>query len=106
MNLRFLAPEDQLLLHCCRVELDDTARTAAVQLVQHSLDWEYVLSASIGHGVAPLFHHGLQQIEIARQTVPPAVLDRLLQLYEGNVKRNQRLAAILRDVAAGADRAG
>ena len=101
-----VAFEDQLLLCCCRVELSDAARARAAQLAQRRLDWAYVLSASIEHGIAPLLYRGLQQVEAARQAVPLAVFNRLRQLYEGNVKRSQRLAAVLHEVAAEANRVG
>jgi hypothetical protein len=101
--------EDQLLFQCSRVKLDDEAIAAASDLLQKSPDWDYILEASIRHGVSPLFHYGLGQLAPVAELdrlVPAAVSERLQKLYLGNQARNRRLYATIGDIFNGFERAG
>lgn len=103
------AVEDQLLIQCSRVKLDDEAITAASNLLQQELDWDYILEASIKHGVSPLFYYGLNQVSqviALDQFVPAGVMARLQKLYKGNQSRNRRLFRVIGDVFKAFDRVG
>jgi hypothetical protein len=103
------AAEDQLLFQCSRVEMDDEAIAMASDLLQERLNWDYILEASIRHGVSPLFHYGLKQlapvVELDR-LVPASTTERLQELYLGNQARNHRLYRTIGDIFNGFEQAG
>jgi hypothetical protein len=95
------ASEDKLLFLCSRVCLSEAAKAAAAELVRRDLDWEYVLVASIQHGVSPLFCHGLAQLACDEtEHVPARVLRELTKLYEANRARNRRMYRTIGDIFA------
>ena len=88
-----LAPEDQLLICCCRAQMSAVAVREASELLQQPLDWDYLLEASIAHGVSPLFYFGLQQVlqpSGLSRYVPSRVLEQLHKFYRRNESRNYR----------------
>lgn len=104
-----LAVEDRLLLKCCRVKMGEEAIRTASDLLEQNLDWDYILEASIRHGVSPLLHHGLEQI--AERTpieglVPAGICEELRELHLGNRARNRRLYRVIEEIAAAFEQAG
>ncbi len=81
--------------------MSDEAIAIASNLLQQDLTWDYILEASILHGVAPLFHRGLAQLtrilDMAA-VVPPAIQERLQQLYHNNLARNRRLYSVIGEI--------
>ncbi|MFM8320554.1 MAG: hypothetical protein ACKOC5_06520 [Chloroflexota bacterium] len=77
--------EDRLLLLCSRVVLDDAAAGQAAALLSVEIDWDYLRQASIRHGLAPLFYHGLRRLAQRAAPVPGAVLDDLARLYQAGL---------------------
>lgn len=103
------AREDQLLIHCSRVDMDVKKIADAAHLLCQPLDWAYIVEASIRHGVSPLFYHGLQQVIQPlnlTQAIPAAVLAELQKLHDGSQKRNQRLFGVIDEVAGAFQKAG
>jgi hypothetical protein len=82
---------------------------AISRLLALDLDWHYLLEASIRHGVAPLFHRGLQQVADGVDvdgSIPPGIRQELQGLYEGNRARNRRLYGVIGEVAEALEGAG
>jgi hypothetical protein len=100
-----LAPEERLLLECARTEIDAEGTRRAAALLRPTLDWQYVLDASIRHGVAPLLRDGLDQIGDL-EGVPGWFIDRLTELHRGSAARNARLFAILEEILVAMRREG
>lgn len=103
------AREDQLLIHCSRVNMDEETLAAAANLLCQQLDWAYIVEASIRHGVSPLFYHGLQQVVQPLQltgTVPAQHMEELRKLHRGSQTRNERLFRTIDEVANALQQAG
>ena len=104
-----LAPEDLLLTQCCRVGLGDDCFAEVSALLRHGIDWDYVLDASVVHGVAPLLWHGLERMPAASSgeaAVPEAVRAQLASLHRNSGARNRRLYRVLAELAATFRQAG
>jgi hypothetical protein len=103
------AAEDQLLIQCSRVKMDDEAIAIASILLREGLGWDYIVEASIRHGVSPLFYHGLNQlgqtVELDR-LVPSSAMKKLQELYLGNQVRNRRLYRVIGDIFNAFEQAG
>ena len=103
------APEDQLLVQCSRVKMGDEAIAMASDLLRRDLDWDYVVEASIRHGVSPLFYYGLKQVSqvVDLDTlVPVCTMEELEKLYRGNQSRNRRLYSVIGDIFKAFGQAG
>jgi hypothetical protein len=70
-----VCPEKQLLVCCSRARIDAPAAEEIRRLLGFSLDWEFVLSAAAGHGVASLLLRNLASV--SANAVPAAQLARL-----------------------------
>ena len=95
------AAEDQLLIQCSRVEMNEEAIGIASNLLRRELDWDYILEASILHGIAPLFYHGLAQLACTldiETVVPLAAREALQLLYYNNLERNRRLYRVIGEI--------
>jgi hypothetical protein len=103
-----LASEDLLILECARTELTAAGMARVEALLSEELDWDYILEASIRHGVAPLLHRALDGLRSsgARAEVPVEFAAELRRLYERNGIRNQRLYGVLRDILGSFGRVG
>jgi hypothetical protein len=66
------ALENQLLLCCARLHLDDATKALASRLVEKNLDWLYLLRTALNHGVGPLLYVNLRAMD--PDTIPPAAL--------------------------------
>jgi hypothetical protein len=97
-----LCPEEQLLVQCSRVGLDQSRIEDARHTMATKIDWDYLLEASIRHGTAPLFHLGLKRVlehERVENPPPQHICAEFARLYEGNRKRNQRLYKAIGQIA-------
>jgi hypothetical protein len=103
-----LASEDRLILECARTELRAAGWARVEALLSEALDWDYILEASIRHGVAPLLHRALDELRASggQAKVPVEFAAELRRLYEHNGIRNQRLYSVLRDILGSFGRAG
>ncbi len=97
---RGFSKEDQLIITCARDGLSDASLAVAASLLQQELDWDYILEAAILHGVAPLLHRSLDQVQASQEDVsmPASTMKTLQQLYTNNRQRNQRLYTTLGEV--------
>ncbi|HEX5966130.1 MAG TPA: nucleotidyltransferase family protein [Pyrinomonadaceae bacterium] len=71
--------ENRLLLAVARRELDSRGSIDVRELVQESLDWDYVIGKAFRHGLLPLLQKNLAKVNAgtAADLVPPHVLARL-----------------------------
>ena len=86
-------PEAELLLRSARVVLDDVAVERLLALLQHTLDWVWLLGAAEQNGMAPLLYWHLNRL--APAAVPGAVLDDLRQRFLANARRTLLLTGEL-----------
>ncbi len=94
--------EDTILLQCSRIHLTQETLQTVADLLQQEPDWDYLLQASIVHGVAPLIYRGLLQLDhhldAVKTWVTEAVWVEWEQLYRHNIARNRRLYRIVGEI--------
>ena len=72
--------EINLILSCCRVQIDDSNRNKIKNILsQQFIDWNFVVSQSVHHHIAPLVYRNL--IKIENIPVSNAVLSELKTYY-------------------------
>ncbi len=95
-------PEGELLLACARTRMDPATAGRLRALLERELDWGYVLRTARWHGVLPLVHWHLREMEPG--LLPAGVRERLKDSFEKTQRRNLFLAlqvcAILKRFAA------
>ncbi len=104
-----LSREDDLLIRCSRVVVDDAAKADILDLLAGSPDWGYLLDASVRNAVSPLFYYGLKQVAsdvVLESLVPAHVLDTLCKLYQNSRLRNRRLFEVTEEIARVFEQAG
>jgi Uncharacterised nucleotidyltransferase len=77
--------EGQLFYCCARVKLDAVQHDKLCWLLRQDLNWEEILRLAPRHGMIPLLYRHLGSMP---QAVPPPILERLKNHYEGNAQRN------------------
>lgn len=89
--------ENQLLLYCARLYMDDATKALASQLVEKNLDWSYLLQTALNHGVGPLLYVNLRAMDL--DTIPRVTLAALRlhmqQVFVANSLMVQELLRIL-----------
>jgi hypothetical protein len=83
-------PEGQLLLACARTRMDPATAGRLRCLLERPLDWDRVVRTAQGHGVLPLVHWHLREVEPG--LVPDAVRQRLAEAFQKTQRRNLFLA--------------
>jgi hypothetical protein len=102
-----LAPEDQLLVACCRGDLPADVRAAAARLLDAPLSWDYLLASSARHGVGPLLRHGLIRVAAETGAAPPLEVTRELdRRHAESAARNDHLLGFVSELGAACDAAG
>ena len=96
--------EAELLLCLARVELDEAGRERARALLHDDVDWTRFLALAARHGLAPLMHRHLAQLDSAR--TPKPVLVALWARHEETRRRNAALAEDLESIVEQLDSAG
>jgi hypothetical protein len=76
-------PEVALLLCCARTCLDTATAERLSVLLQHDLDWSYVISVALQHGVMPLLYQHLHTL--GPDALPPAALMQMREHFYANV---------------------
>jgi hypothetical protein len=66
--------------------MDSESSDRIQALLQQQLDWDYLLQTAPLHGMIPLLYTHLQAI--CPEAVPPDILERLQNHYQGNAQRN------------------
>lgn len=79
-------PEIQLLLCCCRTDIEPEIAGRIKTLAQQELDWEYIRSLAGYHGLVPLLYQSLQQT--CPQAVPAPILSQLQAEFQANALKN------------------
>jgi hypothetical protein len=80
------SPETELLMCCARTQVDDKTAAQVQDLVDASIDWNYVLKYADEHMVLPLVHHTLSKA--APNSVPTPVQNRLRARFRNHVRNN------------------
>jgi hypothetical protein len=83
---RNIRPEIDLLLQCARTREDSVKSARITELLRQELDWDYLIAASVRHGVMPLLFWHLRTLPSNR--VPVAVMDGLRKGFYRNAARN------------------
>lgn len=86
-------PEKQFLACCSHTYLDPTLAQKISQLLEHELDWDYILDEAEENSITPLVGRQLQAIP--RDAVPATVTERLKNACRANTIRNLFFSAEL-----------
>jgi Uncharacterised nucleotidyltransferase len=99
--------EDRVLLACAQV-FGDAVADAEIEgaLRERSLDWSYVLEASVRHAVSPLVAQGLARVAEGGAPVPPDVLEELDGMARAAASRNEGLFEVVEEIFEGLGEAG
>lgn len=91
-------PEIELLLCCARTQPSSEISQQIQNLVQQSIDWDFLLQTAARHKVLPLLYQNLKTL--CPETVPKSVLSELRNFFHTNAARNlfrtQELLKILK----------
>jgi hypothetical protein len=82
-------PEFELLLRCAQTCLSQDDRRCIQSLLSQELDWNFLLQQSARHGVMPLLHWSLKQIDSAG--IPLEFLNALQIRFQENAQQNMLL---------------
>jgi len=85
-----LSREDELLVHCARLDLLQERRKAVKYLLTEGLDWDLLLERAAWHRLSPLVSHHLRTPDLS-VLVPRPVLERLQRLNYQSLARNMLL---------------
>lgn len=77
---------DRLLLCCARSRFEGEVKSDARELVSEGIDWERLLALAAKHGLLPLLHARLRDLD--GEQIPEAVLARAESVYYANLRRN------------------
>lgn len=86
-------PEDGLLLWCARARTDAESAAQIKALLQHDLDWEYLLRMAQRHALLPLLFWHLNTT--CPEAVPSAPWQHLRERFHTNARHNLRLTGEL-----------
>jgi len=89
-------PEIDLLLCCARAHITPEIAEHIHSLVQHDIDWEYLLKISLDHRVMPLLYRSLEKT--CPEKIPKQTLIQLQSYYSTNATRNLFLTARLLEI--------
>lgn len=93
---RPLSPEQELLLCCCRLNLEELHRERIASLLARSLCWEDVSGQAARHRVMPLLYHHLEVL--VRGICPTHVLNRWRRAAAESAFLNHLLGVMLHDI--------
>ena len=80
MDLLDLSSEDRLLLYCARTSMDADITRKAKEILDDSRDWDYIVEASMRHGISPLLYWNLKRIDDGKD-MPAEVMTELRIIY-------------------------
>ncbi len=84
-----LRPEVELFLCCARVGIDSERAERIRTLLQHDLDWSYVIDNAVSHGTMPLLFHSLNAVGVG--ALPEPIMESLQMYFNSNARHNLRL---------------
>jgi hypothetical protein len=73
--MSYSRPEENLIVSIARRELDPERRAALRGLLRHEIDWDYLLTTAMAHGLVPLLHKHISSA--ASDLVPGHFLSQL-----------------------------
>ena len=79
-------PEIKLLLCCARTQIDNTTAEEIKTLLQHNINWEYLVETAVRHGVIPLLYTTLNNT--CPEAVPQDILKHLQTYFDVNSLHN------------------
>ncbi|NEO66192.1 MAG: nucleotidyltransferase family protein, partial [Moorea sp. SIO4G2] len=79
-------PEIELLLCCARTQVDNTTAEEIKTLLQHNINWEYLVETAARHGVIPLLYTSLQNT--CPEAVPQDIFKHLQTYFDVNSLHN------------------
>jgi Uncharacterised nucleotidyltransferase len=88
--------EAELLICCARTCLDTDTAERIRALIQHDLDWAYLLRTALAHGMLPLLYWHLNAT--CPEALPGLILEQLRDHFHGNTGRNRYMAGELLDI--------
>ncbi|WP_321422019.1 nucleotidyltransferase family protein [uncultured Methanobacterium sp.] len=81
-----LKKEDQLLLSCARIQMDDENKRKIKNLVKLDLDWDYLLKITSKHKLQQIVYWQLNQI--CADEVPSEYIQNFKQFLKNNSRKN------------------
>lgn len=94
-----LSREDQLLVLCAHLNVQDGKREALKAVARDGIDWDQVLQRAAWQRLPTLLHHHLSGRDLSPY-VPPKVLQKLLRIHYQVVARNLLLQSELSRILA------
>jgi len=85
-----LSREDEILVHCARLDMSEERREAVKALLTGNIDWDLLLQKAIWHRLPLLVSHHLRSPGLY-QLVPEPVLERMKNLQYQGLARNMIL---------------
>ena len=82
----FSRPELELILNCAKVKISDAEFKNIKNILQQSIDWQYLITTAKNHKVAPLIY--LNFTKFFSQDIPPEVLKQLQKFVLAKTKKN------------------
>jgi hypothetical protein len=86
-------PEVELLLCCARVQLSPDVASRLALLLEHNLDWAYLLNQAERHGLMPLLSHHV--LAVGRDRLPGQTLEQLRHCFRDNAVHSLALTGEL-----------
>jgi len=80
-------PEIELLLCCCRTQVDAATTSTIKTLIQSSINWNYLIQTATRHKVVPLLYQNLNNT--CPEAVPHAILNQLKNHFNTNAMSNK-----------------
>lgn len=85
-----LSREDEILVHCARLDMSEERHEAVKALLTGKIDWELLLQRAIWHRLQLLVSHHLRSSELC-PLIPEPVLERMKSLRYQGLARNMVL---------------
>lgn len=85
-----LLPEEKLLIYCSRLTINDDIKSKIEEILNGTLNWNYIMKCSGEKGTSPLFYWNLKKVSDAKN-VPIEVMKSLENTYYNNLARNMLL---------------
>ncbi len=96
--------EIELLLLCAQAKIGSERSDTIRALAGQEIDWDSLLNLARQNAVTPLLYRGLEAA--CSEAIPPAVWDRLHQIFRSNAQRNLAMASELIQITEDLEKAG
>ncbi len=100
-----LSREEELLIHCARLELSGSRHEAVKDLLVRGLNWDLLLEKAAWHRLSCLVCHHLKSADLS-VLVPPHVLQKLQRLKYASLARNMLLQDELSSILSAFNKEG